>query len=110
MRRGMLRGLLQSQLGLTDDKACALMQEKLMEWADSLGDPEGAAGRQMAEQWENWLRRLKTDQAFRTRINRAVSGKLSEYLHTAGADTLENCWRRKSAPQGRRPPIICFAL
>lgn len=101
MRRGMLRGLLQSQLGLTDDKACALMQEKLMEWADSLGDPEGAAGRQMAEQWENWLRRLKTDQALRERINRAVSGKLSEYLHTAGADTLEKLLEEKERAAGK---------
>ena len=82
--RSMLRGLLQSQAGLTDEKAAVLIREKLRDWAASLGDPQSGAGQKLIAEYDRFRARLD-DEAFRKRINSAVRRYGLPLLRTEGA-------------------------
>lgn len=86
MGRGMLRSLLQGQLGLTDEKAAALIQEKIMDWAHTLGDPDSEAGRRLLEKYRAFLERLGSDAPYRKRFNEAAGAFLLPLLREKGAD------------------------
>lgn len=83
--RAMLRGLLQSQLGLTDDKAAALIEEKVMDWAEAAGDPESAPAKSLAAAYAAFGNRLETDEAFSAEVNR-VAGEAALRWCSGGAD------------------------
>lgn len=70
MGRNMLRGLLQSQLGLNDEKAAGLIRKKLMEWAESVGNPESRAGQMIVEAGHRFLERLGNDPAYQEKSMR----------------------------------------
>ena len=93
--RGMLRGLLSSHLGLTDEKAVALIRQKAMALADDLKNPESEA----AKKWEIFFRglseRLKTDEDFRQKVNAAVSAALLALWRRRGGDFLGNFLKQK---------------
>lgn len=82
MGRNMLRGLLQSQLGLNDEKAAGLIRKKLMEWAESVGNPESWAGQMIVEAGHRFLERLGNDPAYQEKINALVKRLLIPLAHT----------------------------
>ena len=93
--RGMLRGLLSSQLGLTDEKAVALIRQKAMALADDLGNPESEAAKKMETFFHVLSERMKTDEAFRQKINAAVSAALLALWRRRGVDFLADIIRKK---------------
>ena len=93
--RGMLRGLLSSQLGLTDEKAVALIRQKAMALADDLGNPESEAAKKMETFFCALSERMKTDEAFRQKINAAVSAALLALWRRRGVDFLADIIRKK---------------
>ena len=93
--RGMLRGLLSSQLGLTDEKAVALIRQKAMALADDLGNPESEAAKKMETFFCALSERMKTDEVFRQKINAAVSAALLALWRRRGVDFLADIIRKK---------------
>ena len=93
--REMLRGLLSSQLGLTDEKAVALIRQKAMALADDLGNPESEAAKKMETFFCALSERMKTDEAFRQKINAAVSAALLALWRRRGVDFLADIIRKK---------------
>lgn len=85
--RTMLRGILKSQLGLTDDKAAALIQEKLMDWADGLGNPESGASALLAAKYEAFRARL--DEAeYREKRSGEIGRLVSAFAAAHGTEFL----------------------
>ncbi len=88
--RGILRGLLGSQLGLTDERAVALLRQKAMELAEDLENPESEA----AQKWKNFIQmlweRLEMDAALRQRVNAVVSVALLCLWRRRGVDFAAN--------------------
>ena len=93
--REMLRGLLSSQLGLTDEKAVALIRQKAMALADDLGNPESEAAKKMETFFHVLSERMKTGEAFRQKINAAVSAALLALWRRRGVDFLADIIRKK---------------
>ncbi len=93
--RGMLRGLLSSQLGLTDEKAVALIRQKAMALADDLGHPESEAAKRMETFFRALSERMKTDEEFRQKINAAVSAALLALWRRRGVDFMGNIFKQK---------------
>ena len=88
--RGMLRGLLSSQLGLTDEKVVALIRQKAMALADDLKNPESEAAKRGETFFRGLLERLKTDEDFRQKVNAVVSAALLSLWRRRGVDFLGN--------------------
>ncbi len=84
--RGMLRGLLGSQLGLTDEKAVALIRQKAMDIAEDLERPESDAAQKLQSFFCAWSERLETDAALRENVNAAVSSFLLSLWRERGAE------------------------
>lgn len=111
MGRSMLRGLLQGQLGLTDEKAAALIEEKIMDWAHTLGDPESEAGKRLLAKYQTFLARLGNDALCRKHFNEAAGAFLLPLLREQGAGwilgLLES--RQESAAEEAADRLLCLA-
>lgn len=83
--RDMLRSLLAGQLGLTDEKAASLIQERIMAWADTLGDPDSPSGRRLLQKYRAFLVRLETDEVFQEQVNDTVRRWLLPVIRRDGA-------------------------
>ncbi len=93
--RGMLRGLLGSQLGLTDEKAVALIRQKAIDIAEDLERPESDAAQKLQSFFRAWSERLETDAALRENVNAAVSSFLLSLWRERGADMSAEMFRCK---------------
>ncbi len=93
--RAMLRSLLASQLGLTDEKAVSLIQEKAMQFASDFENPESAVSRKMCEAYKNFATRLAEDEAFREKANKKISAAVLAFWKERGREILSQKWDEK---------------
>ncbi len=93
--RAMLRSLLASQLGLTDEKAVSLIQEKAMQFAADFENPESAVSRKISEAYGNFAKRLAEDEIFREKANKKISAAVLSLWKEKGREILARNWDEK---------------
>ena len=93
--RGMLRGLLSSQLGLTDERAVMLMRQKIMELAADIENPDSESAQKIKNFFCKQSERLKMDKDFRQKVNTVVSAFLLSLWRQRGADFSADFLERK---------------
>lgn len=95
MGRAMLENLLRSQLGLTDEKAAALIEEKLADWAAGMDDPESKVSETLSRAWYGLLLKLSEDAECKKKVNDAVGGYMAKWLAEDGAARLSEILKEK---------------
>ena len=100
--RAMLRSLLASQLGLTDEKAVSLIQEKAMQFAADFENPESAVSRKISEAYGNFAKRLAEDETFREKANQKISAAVLSFWKETGREiSARNLNEKKEDAAGR---------
>lgn len=83
--RGMLRGLMESQLGLTAEKIGHILQEKLIGAAEQIPDPESRSGRFVRNMLDHMAELLEHDEDVRAKINQWKDERLIPELRKSSA-------------------------
>ena len=95
--RAMLRSLLASQLGLTDEKAVSLIQEKAMTLAVDLENPESIPAKKLSEAYRHLASRLASDTAFREKVNAKAAEAVLSLWKGKGREKLLSAWEERKS-------------
>lgn len=101
MGRAILENLLRSQLGLTDEKAAALIEEKLSDWAAGMDDPESGVSQTLSRAWYGLLLKLSEDADCKKKVNEAVGRYISKWLAEDGTARLAEILEEKEPAAAR---------
>ena len=112
MMRSMLRSLLQSQMGLTDEKAAAMIRQKIGAAIETIDDPESELYDRLTMAVRRWLRRLTEDEAFRGRVNDWMGRHIDRLIEERGSQWAAAIFQERRAAWGEKagPQVVRFVL
>lgn len=99
--RAMLKGLLESQMGLTDDKVVSLIQEKAASWTGGLHSPESPASRQVSAFLEDLRNHMAEENGYREKAGKWMAETASYWLDGHGSEAAESLLRNHTTDCAR---------
>lgn len=88
--RAMLKGLLESQMGLTDDKALSLIHAKLLGCAEDVGNPQSPIARWIAEKTFQYWQEFATNKEWQDKIGRLIRNHIQSWMDINGTSFVQN--------------------
>ncbi len=90
----------ESQMGLTDEKAAQMIREKLESLAESVDDPGSELNRRICTALARFEERLRQDEAFRDRVSQWIGTRVSAWIERNGGACAEAFLAKNAASMG----------
>ncbi len=98
--RSMFHSMVQSKMGLTDEKAAQMIQGKLESLAESVDDPSGELNRRIRAALARFEERLRQDEAFREKVSHWIGTRAAALIMGNGGAWAEAFLNRNASPMG----------
>lgn len=100
--RAMLKGLLESQMGLTDARAAALIQGKAGAWISGLADPGSPASKWALERLEELQARMAGEKELQKKAGEWMARQIASWLDQYGTEAIEELLRNHKKDCARK--------